>query len=425
MLEIYFESHGCSASHNNTEIMKGLVMQAGLNITSNLDYADFIVINSCIVKEATEEKIRRRVFDLLGAGKKIILAGCMPRMIKKKLQKRNLFLLDVSQIKNIVNVIRDATKNNYRDKYIEKKKEIKLDSPKVLRDKVIGITQISEGCLGICSYCAVRLVKGNLFSYPIEKIIKSVKKDISFKCREIWITSQDNASYGNDEGEYNLPDLLKDILNLKGNFFLRLGMMNPNNVLKILPQLIEIYKHKKMFKFLHLPLQSGSDKILKSMNRQYKVNDFLKIINEFKSKFPNITISTDVIVGYPNESDGDFKKTYELIKKIKPEILNISKFCKRENTSASKLKLISPEVMKKRIVALSKLHLNICNEDKKKWINKEEKVLIDKKGFKNTYLARSDSYKLFAVYSKKNILGKFVKVKVKKLTPHYLISEVI
>src|SRR3989339_892790 len=293
MLEVYFESYGCSANYNSTEIMKGLVKQAGLNITSNIDFADLVVINSCIVKEPTEEKIRRKVQDLSHAGKKVILAGCMAKLRKKSfLNYDSVYLLGTNHIKNVNNL-------------------------KISDEKYIGINQISEGCLGTCTYCITRLAKGKLFSYPSEKIIESVKNDVMSGCKEIWITSQDNASYNSemskDISKDGLVQLLEEIIKIKGNFFVRVGMMNPNNVLKILPELIEIYKHEKMFKFLHIPIQSGSNKILKDMNRKYTREDVLKIVNKFKKEIPNIIFSTDVIVGYPGETKKDFEDTLDIV----------------------------------------------------------------------------------------------------------------
>jgi threonylcarbamoyladenosine tRNA methylthiotransferase CDKAL1 len=422
MLEIYFETYGCTANYNSTEIIKGLIKQAGLNITENFDYSDLIIINSCIVKEPTQEKIRRRIQDLLKKQKKIILTGCMPRLNSEKLQNENLFLLDISRIKNIINLIQDIQDGTYnQEKYLKQRNEVKLNLPKISKEKLIGINQISEGCLGQCSYCIVKLAKGKLFSYPEEKIIESIKNDVNNGCKEIWITSQDNSAYGNEKGEYNLPNLLKEILQIKGNFFVRLGMMNPNNVLKILPELIEIYKNKKMFKFIHIPIQSGNDKILKLMKRNYLKKDIFKIINEFKKNIPLISISTDIIVGFPSETEKDFNETLNLIKEIKPEILNISKFWPRPNTSAEKLKQIPPRIKIQRATKLSKLHLEICKQNQEKYFNWEGKVLVDQKGFRNTYLARSPEYKLFAVQSNEKILGKIINVKVKKIMPHYLI----
>jgi threonylcarbamoyladenosine tRNA methylthiotransferase CDKAL1 len=426
MLEIYFETYGCTANKNSTEIMKGLVRQRKLEITSNENYADLIVINSCIVKEPTQEKIRKRIQDLLEKGKKVILAGCMPRLNQKLFQEyqgRQLFLLDTSQIKSLPDLIKDIYDNNYSDKYLRQRKEIKLNLPKSSDSPLIGITQVSEGCLGECNYCIVRLAKGKLFSYPQERIVDSIKKDLESGAKEIWITSQDNASYGLDQQKYLLPNLIKKVLNLRYRFKLRIGMCNPNNILPILEELIEIYKHPKMFKFLHLPIQSGSNKILKEMNRKYTKEDVLRIINKFKKETPNITISTDIIVGYPGETEEDWKQTINLIEEIKPEFLNRSNFAPRPNTSAEKLQQIPEEIMTKRATQLMKYHLKICNENQQKYLGEELKVLIDSKGFENTWLGRADNYKLVAVQSKEKLLGKNINVKITKLSPHYLIGK--
>ena len=423
MLEIYFETYGCTSNYNSTEIMKGLVKQAGLNITENIDFADLIIINSCIVKEPTQEKIRRKIQDLLNSNKKIILAGCMPRLNQDSLQHNNLYLLDTSRVKELQSLINDIQNNNYdQDRYLTKRNEIKLGLPKVSRHKHISVNQISEGCKGDCSYCIVKLAKGDLFSYPEEQILESIRKDLEAGCKEIWVTSQDNASYGNEDGEYRLPKLLEKILELKGNFFVRVGMMNPNNVLKILPELIELYKHPKMFKFLHLPIQSASDNILKKMKRNYSVKDISKIINKFQKEIPEIMIATDIIVGFPGETENEFQESFDLIQEIKPEILNISKFWPRKGTKAYELEQVPPELKVERAKKLSKLHLEICNENQKKWKDWKGKVLVDQKGFGNTYLARNSSYKLFAVQSRENILGKKINIQVKQLMPHYLIS---
>ena len=427
MLEIFFESYGCTANTNSTEIMKGLIRQAGFNITSNSDYADLIVINSCIVKEPTEEKIRRRIQDLLKRKKKIILAGCMPRINREKLQGNNLFLLDTTHVKDLINLVQDIENNSYdEEKYLKLRKEIKLNLSKISNEKTIGITQISEGCLGECAYCITRLAKGKLFSYPKEDIIKSIQSDLDSGAKEIWITSQDCANYGTDNGSHELIDLLKEILKIKKKFYLRIGMMDSDNVLKILPELIEVYKNKKMFKFLHIPIQSGNNRILKLMKRKYKIEDVRKIINVFQKEFPEMHISTDVIIGFPEENDEDFQETYNFIKELKPETINVSKFWPRPKTPAEKMQnQISADTKKQRAIKLLKLHKEICNEKQKQFLDSEHEVLIDSKGFEHTWLGRDINYKLFAVQSREKILGKIVKVKVKRVASHYLICELV
>jgi len=425
--EIYFETYGCTANQNSTEIMKGLVKQAGINLTSNSDFADLIIINSCIVKEATQNKIQRRLQDLLNSDKKIILAGCLPSVDKNLFQEhlgRNLFLLGTFNVKNLIDLIQDIKNNSYElEKYLKQRNEIKSNLPKISENKLIGINQISEGCLGECAYCIVRLAKGKLFSYPKEKIIESVQNDINAGCKEIWITSQDNAAYGTDEGKFCLPGLLNSILEIPGRFYVRIGMMSPNNVLKILPELIETYKNPKMFKFLHIPIQSSSDKILKDMNRKYNSKDILKIVSEFKKQIPEITIATDIIIGYPGETDEDWNQTLKVIKEIQPEILNRSNFSPHKKTPAGRLPQLNPDIINSRANELMKLHLDICNKNQEKYLNQTLPVLIDSKGFENTWLGRTENYKLVAVQSRDKLLGKKVNVKINKLTPHYLIGE--
>jgi len=351
---IYFETYGCTANQNNTEIMKGLCRQAGIEITNNPDIADILVINTCIVKEPTEKKIERRIQDLQKKypNKPIILAGCMPEV--RKFKERNIYLLGIHHIKDICKLIRKIYENNYhKDEFLAENQEEKLCLPKIPCRNKIGITQLSEGCLGNCSFCITKIVKGKLFSYPEARILENIQNDLKAGCREIWLTSQDNASYGLPE-KRKLLELMKKILALKGKFIIRLGMMNPENVLPILQELIEIYKNKKMKKFLHLPLQSGSNRILRLMNRKYSVEDFLFIVKKFKEEIPDLFLSTDIIVGFPGEEEKDFQASLNIIKEIKPQQLNISKFWTRKGTEAEKMKQIDKSIIKERVKKINK-----------------------------------------------------------------------
>lgn len=353
---IYLESYGCTANQNNAEIMKGIIMQSGLELTNNPEIADLLIINTCIVKSPTENKIKRRISDLQKLKKPIIISGCMPEV--RKLPD-NLFLLGIHHVKDIAKLIKDISENNYSSNYLSKKNEIKLCQPKIPQRNEIGITQISEGCLGNCNYCITKLARGNLFSYPEDRILENIKSDLK-SCREIWLTSQDNAAYGLDQ-DTNLINLMKKILQLKGRFQVRLGMMNPEKVLPILSELIDIYKDKKMKKFLHLPLQSGSNKILKLMNRKYKVEDFLRIVKKFRQEIPDIFLSTDMIVAYPGEEEKDFQESLEIIKQIKPNILNVNKYWAMQGTRASREKQIPVKIAKERAIKMQNLYSEIRN----------------------------------------------------------------
>ncbi|MEM3405734.1 MAG: tRNA (N(6)-L-threonylcarbamoyladenosine(37)-C(2))-methylthiotransferase [Candidatus Pacearchaeota archaeon] len=424
---IYIESYGCSANQNNAEILKGILTKSGFNIVINERLADILIINTCIVKGPTEKKMERRISDLSKLNKSLIVAGCMPEVRSKELGKlKNVFLLGTHHYKDILKLIYDIRNKKYKiEEYLSYKKEIKLCLEKIKKNEVIGITQISEGCLGNCNFCITKLAKGKLFSYPQDKIIENIKKDLKSGCKEIWITSQDNASYGLERGKRELPDLLEKILSLKENFFVRVGMMNPNNVLPILNDLIRIYKNDKMFKFLHIPLQSGSNRILKEMNRYYKVEDFLYIVKKFRKEIPNITISTDIIVAYPSETEKDFKETIKVIKKIKPDIINYTKYWPMKGTKAAKEKQIDVKIAKERIKKLSEICKKISEEENKKWINWKGKIIIDE--FKNNLLiARNIFYKPIVLKTDdKKLLGKFVNVRVINSFTNYLLGEII
>ncbi len=428
---IYIETYGCSANQNNSEILAGILSQAGFIITNNIDLADLIIINSCVVKSKTESKIKRRIQDL--KSKKIILAGCMPETDFKKLKKikRDLVFLGTNHFKDVKNIIRDINENKLDEKkqqsYLSCNGEVKLNLPKIPQNKLISIHQISEGCLGNCTYCKTKLAKKNLVSYTKEEILKSIESDLQAGAKELWITSQDNASYSMDkkEKQHELPELLKNILELKHKFKLRLGMMDPNNVLPILKELIEIYKDKKMYKFLHIPIQSASNKVLKDMNRFYTIEKTEKIIVEFRKVFPDITIATDIIVGYPTETEEDHKKNLEFINKFKPDVFNLSKFSSHKQTKAGKLKVLPGKLINKRASELMEAHKITAKENKNKFLGKEIKVFINEKISEQLYRARDENYNIIVVPTTKENLGKELDVKIKQIGVHSMIGEIV
>lgn len=450
---IYIETYGCSANQNNSEIIKGLLRQSGYQLSNNPDIAEIIILNTCIVKGKTKTKIKRRLQDLsnLYKDKLIIVSGCMPETDKFSIKKINpkAVLLGIKHIKDISKLINDYKENKLtkiREKeYLDKRNEEKVFLPKIPINKLISITQISEGCLGDCSYCVVKLAKGHLFSYPSDKILSSIESDLSQGAKEIWLTSQDNASYGLDRNNQELPELLNKILALNHNFKLRLGMMNPNHLYPILEEIIEIYKNKKMYKFLHIPVQSASNKILSDMNRPYKIEQVKEIINKFKKEIPDITISTDIIVGYPTETEQDHKLNLEFLKEFKPDVLNLSKFSSHKNTKSGKLQILDKEVINKRASELMELHRKTAMENKQKFKGKTLKVFVNKKTnipdvFENKkhfvnrinyskcflFESRDDNYNIVFINSKnKGILGKKIKVKIIRTGVHELFGELM
>jgi MiaB-like tRNA modifying enzyme len=430
---IYIESYGCSANKNNSEIIAGILKHNKFEITNNEKIAEIIIINSCIVKGKTESKIKRRIQDLSREfpNKIMIVCGCMAETDFNSLKKINphLLFLGLHHIKDIAKLIKDKSENKLskskQEGYMLKQEEEKILLPKIPSNKLISITQISEGCLGNCSYCKTRLAKGSLFSYPSEKIIKSIESDLSNGAKEIWITSQDNASYGLDNSISNLPRLLKKIIELRHNFKIRIGMMNPNHLYPILNEMIEIYKSPKIYKFLHIPMQSASNEVLADMNRKYKVEEAEKIIKKFRKEFPDISIATDIITGYPTETNENHKQNIEFIKKFSPDVLNLSKFSSHKGTKAGELKTLNKDIVSKRAGELMELHRKTAYENKQKFLKKKVRVLVnDKTKMQDVYESRDENYNIILVNSKENILGKNILVEIIQTGVHHMIGRI-
>ncbi|MBU0756847.1 MAG: tRNA (N(6)-L-threonylcarbamoyladenosine(37)-C(2))-methylthiotransferase, partial [Nanoarchaeota archaeon] len=298
---------------------------------------------------------------------------------------------------------------------LDRRREARLNLPKIRKNSVVAIIPVSEGCLGACHYCKVKQARGDLFSYDIPTIAAEIETAVREGIREIWLTSQDMGCYGFDIGT-NLVELLRYLTKIKGEFLLRIGMANPNHVLDYLDELIDIYDDPKIFKFLHIPVQSGNDRMLKSMNRKYRVSDFKKIVSRFRKAFPEIAVSTDIICGLPGETLEEFNESVDLIKKTRPDVLNISRFWARPGTVAAGMDgQVHGKVSKIWSQELTKTFHKIALENNQKWISWEGDVIIDEIGRNNTFVGRNYAYKPVIVKGTHR-LGDIVKVKIKKVT---------
>ncbi len=406
--------------------MAGLLVKAGHQIVKQPEKSDVIIINTCTVKLPTENRVKKSIRNFLKLKKKIIVAGCMPEVQKDLIRDiaPNASLVGPHYVKNIAEVAEKILADKTVEK-IGKRNEVKLNCPELRENQIIQIVQISEGCNGICTYCIVKLAKGKLFSYPKDKIVKQIESGIKDGCKEVWLTSQDTAAYGQDINT-NLAELLKKIILIKDDFKVRIGMMDPNNLILILDDLIKIMKSEKIFKFLHIPIQSGNDEILKKMKRPYTINEFKKIIKKLRKEIPEVTISTDIICGFPSETEEQFNDSVKLMKEIKLDVLNISRFWPRPGTEAELMKnQVHGRITKKRSQILTKEFNKICTKRNKNWLNLEGKILVDEIGQEGSFIGRNYCYKPVVIKSNKDLLGKKVNVKIIKTTNHTLRGKII
>ena len=420
MTKVFSEQYGCSASLSDNEIMLGLLKQAGFEITDSSKDSDLNLIITCTVKIPTKQRMIHRIKELTDLKKPLIVAGCLTKTDRKIIEKINprASLISPDSIEKIVDVARSAL-DGKKIVLLDDIKKPKLNFPRCRKNSVIGITQIARGCLSYCEFC-IEPYKGKLYSYPQNLIVKDAQAAVMEGCKEIWLTSLDCGCYGNDIST-NLPRLLNSVCNIEGKFFVRVGMSNPLHVRKILDELVESYKNEKIFKFLHLPVQSFSQKVLGLMKREYQPKTVTEITKKFYKTIPELTFSTDIIVGFPGEDDSDFEMTLKFIEKTKPDIVNISKF--GAHTSLN-LKQLPDNIVNKRSKELHELVKTVSVEKNQKWIDWEGECLIDEKGIKNTFMSRNFAYKPIVIESSKNVLGKFVQVKVTDAKRNYLIGEI-
>jgi MiaB-like tRNA modifying enzyme len=394
--------------------MLGLLKKAKFEIAQSIDDADVVIINTCTVKNPTERKFFNYLEKIKDTGKAIIIAGCIPQTNPEKVGGYSL--IGVSQINNIVEIVEEAINGNAMESLSYEKFQ-RLNLPKIRKNPIIEIVPICAGCLGEpCAYCKVKSARGDLVSYQKEDILRQIRSAVRDKVKEVWITAQDTGCYGKDIGE-NLISLLKEVLEIDGDFKIRLGMLNPNHALEFLDDLIKIYKNEKMFRFLHVPVQSGSDKILKSMRRKYTAEDFRKIIYRFSQEIPDITIATDVICGFPGETEDDFNATLELIKEIKPDAINLSRFWPRQGTEAEKMEnQVHGQETKRRSTILTDIYQSTARMRNERWFDWQGKIVIDEKGKDNTMIGRNYAYKPVVVSCECKI-GDAIEVKIMKVTP--------
>jgi threonylcarbamoyladenosine tRNA methylthiotransferase CDKAL1 len=422
-LRVFIHSFGCSANTADSEVLAGCLKQAGYQLANSQTESDILIFNSCAVKGPTENRIINAIKQA-PKRKKIIVAGCLPMVSFERLLHEVQFDAAVgpSVGKKIVEIVNRVVAGERVVELADLDTLPKLDLPKVKSSPVISIVPINYGCLGSCAYCCVVQARGHLRSYSIKEVTDRIQADVVSGFKEFWVTSQDTACYGR-EIRSNIAELLLALRNVAGDFRVRIGMMTPNMVIDIQQSLISAFSTAKVFKFLHLPIQSGDDQTLNRMRRFYTVAEFKSILEAFREEFPDLTLATDVILGFPGETEEAFQNTLKLLKEVKPDVTNVSKFFARPKTAAAKMKdsLVEKEEIKRRSTLTAELVKRISLERNLRWVGWEGDVLVDEKGkVEGSWMGRNFAYKPVVLKSPENLLGKTLQVEVVEASPTYL-----
>ena len=408
MVKIAIKTQGCSHNYADSEQMAGLLQQAGHELVEESE-AELVLFNTCTVKSPTENQFLKDLKQVQQTNKKIIIGGCIPQADPTKFKEFSV--IGTRQLDNVVEVV-NKTLNNEVIQLLQRNEKPSLLMPTIRRHPLIQTIPISLGCLNSCTFCKTKLARGHLSSYAPELIIDKVRRTTSEGVKEIWLTSQDTGCYGFDIGT-NSAKLLKELCKIEKDFRIRFGMGNPNHFVKITDELINAYKHDKVFKFLHIPVQAGNDDVLTAMHREYRAADFVKVINQFRKAIHDITISTDIICGFPTETAEQFEDTIQLLERTRPDIVNVSRYWSRSGTVASRMKQIQGSEIKRR----SRIMTDVCDQlsldGNLKWLGWTGKALVDELGKNNTYIARNHAYKQIIIKTKNELkLGTWVDVKI-------------
>ena len=392
------DATGCAAG--SQDVLGAQDASRVQNVSREQDAPDAIYLNVCTVKgNAGALKLLRTASERF-PGTPLFITGCAPKDFREEAIK----VTDKVSFTSLEEIA--SLERSDRIKSIDSigPGGLQNDRSNVLRESpLVGIVNIEEGCLDACAFCSTHLVKGRLRSYAPEGIVEQVKRLVADGCTEIQLTGQDCACYGFDIGT-NLAALVQSILvHVPGNYKMRLGMGNPRHVCGYASALLECFQDNRVYKFMHVPVQSGSDRILKAMNRRHTASEFRRLASEFNKRFPLATLSTDLIVGYPGETESDFRETLRLLEETRPTVCNITRFVARPGTAAARMEAdaglrIPDSVKHERSALLAEAFQKIARENNALWVGKTCDVVVEKPGHRaGTSIARNEAYRPVAL----------------------------
>ncbi|OGZ17839.1 MAG: tRNA (N6-isopentenyl adenosine(37)-C2)-methylthiotransferase MiaB [Candidatus Nealsonbacteria bacterium RBG_13_36_15] len=418
MKKYWIITFGCQMNRSDSERIAAVLEDSGYQPSVNLPEADLILVNACSVRQSAIDRIHGLTpkFKELKAKNhklKTVLTGCVLKKDKKKISEKFDLILDINDLPELPNFLQASD-------YKPKNKNYLKIQPKYSTDFTAFIP-IMTGCNNFCTFCVVPYTRGHETSRKTQEILCEVENLAKRGYKEIWLLGQNVNSY--KFGEINFPKLLKEVNNVKGNFWIRFTSSHPKDFSE---ELIDVMAScKKVTEYLNLPVQSGDNGILKKMNRPYTTKRYKKIIRKIRERIPNITLSTDAIVGFPGETERQFQNTAELFKEIKFDMAYIAQYSPRAGTKAANLKdNISHQEKERRWKVLSDILKKTALEKNKQWLGKAVEVLASEQ--KNDFLiGKTREFKTTKFKGSENLVGNFVKIKVAVTLPWGLKGEII
>lgn len=420
----YVRSFGCQLNVSDGEKIKGLLKKAGYDFTDDEHEADIIILNTCAVRESAED----RVFGIIGSMKKlkeenpsliIGISGCMTAQehVAEKIKKSYPqvdFVMGTSAINSLPSLLLECLKGKKFSADISEYDDFSEQTEQVRESIFKASVPIMFGCNNFCTYCIVPYVRGRERSRLPEDIINEVKNLVDSGYKEIMLLGQNVNSYGKDlKNGISFPALLRELNKINGDFIIRFMSSHPKDASH---ELIDtIFECNKVANHLHLPVQSGSNTVLDRMNRRYTVEKYLETVEYIRKKSPDFSLTTDLIVGFPNETDDEFNSTLDLIKKVKYDNIYSFIYSRRTGTKASEIvDTISETVKGKRMRELLEVQREISTENYKRFIGRKMRVLVDSVSKKREgyVTGKSDEFIIVEFKGDKSLIGQFVETEI-------------
>ena len=433
-LKYYILTMGCQLNENDSEKIVGMVEQMGYKESTDINDADIYLINTCCVRENAEEKLFGKVGELkkIKETKNIIIAigGCMMQEehITKKLKESYNYIDIIFGTHTLHKLPQDIyetiIKNQKIKDIIDVDGEVYEGIPIKRTDNKRALVTIMYGCNNFCTYCIVPYVRGRERSRKPEDILKEIKGLADEGYKEITLLGQNVNSYNGGEN-YNFANLLEDVCKIEGIEIIRFVSPHPkdftDDVIKV------IKENKKIARLIHVPLQSGSTAVLKKMNRKYTKEQYLDLIDRIKSQIPEAVISTDIIVGFPGETEVDFEDTLDVARKVNFEQIFMFIYSRRVGTVADKMEDQVPEEIKhKRFDRLKALYEENIQKNNEKYIGTIQKILVEgySKNNKDLLTGRTDTNKVVIFEGTEDLIGKIINIKIISEHKWYLRGEI-
>ncbi len=427
-MKVYIETYGCWLNKGESQVMASLLEKRGARLVESIDEADVVIVNTCAVRGDTETKMLRRIRELEDyrrkLGFRLVVAGCLVNIRPKTILEISpeASLVEPDAVEKIGDVV-------FSDKQVFFVRQYR--GSRTILPRYSGgptyVVPIQTGCLGNCAFCVEWVGRGRgVKSYSPRLIVDAVLDAVRRGAKEVYLTGQDVAAYGVDIG-LSLVDLVEAILeSVEGEYWIRLGMMEPLLTFKQIDRLLVLVRDERMYKYFHIPVQSGDDRVLRLMNRKYTVQQYKDLVGKIRKGLGRWhSLVTDLIVGFPGEDEEAFLNSLKLIEELEFDKVHVARYTLRPFTRGYVMKGVLEPEKKRRSKMATEVVMKVAYRVNSRYIGQEREVLVNSVSMKGDFTGRTIEYKPVVLKGYSLKLGEKVRVKIVDATPVALVGEVI